>query len=153
MKTRPTILHILNKIIVLVFHPNCCPYDVTTETRMFYDIWRHNHWFDVQLEPRAPTRDLAHVLPIFIDEIFFQLFSFIEINIPGRFYNPCKFSFSHTEWEREERDPCLSCLLKYICSILFVKKFRKFEKLTLHFFTSTCCMWSLSCLKYNTTYL
>ena len=34
---------------------------------MLYDIWRHNHWSNVQLELRAPSRDLAQVLHIFFN--------------------------------------------------------------------------------------
>ena len=49
-------------------------HEISIETRMLYDIWCHNHWSDVHLEPCVPSRDLAQALPIFRAEIFFQCF-------------------------------------------------------------------------------
>ena len=96
-------------------------------------------WSEVQLEPRAPSRDLAKALPIFRTEIFFQCF-FLHRKINIELIKPCKFGFSHThthtqrERERErERESYLSDQSAEIYMFNFVQGIQKIYKLlTLH---------------------
>ena len=84
-----------------------------------FDIWRHNHWSDVQLEQRA----LSQALPICRADKFFNVLFHKKINV-GSITRVSSVFLREREKERErERE---RVLLKYTCSIFPFNKFRKY---------------------------
>ena len=125
MKTHRTILIYFNKIIALDFLLKQGPYTWNfLWTRIYYDIWRHTHRSDVQLEPRAPRVHKRRLYP------------YLE---PRNFYN---FFFKRS---------FLSVQFAWIYMFLFFKDFRKYNwHCTYHAYLGTSFMWSRYSLKFKT---
>ena len=76
---------------------------------MYYDIWRHNHWSDVQLEPCAPYPWFSACSTYWEPRYSFNVLN-ISYKNKHRFYNRCKFGLSserEREREREKRESSL----------------------------------------------
>ena len=98
MKTRRTILHLFNKIILLklsVKKEFNTTFDVTTTGLMLSEL-------------RAPSRNLAQALTTFRAEIFFNVFFHRKINICSITRASLVFQ-RERERERERVFACLAC--------------------------------------------
>ena len=77
------------------------PYEWTILDKLHTNKQTNNHWSDVQWEPLAPSRDLAH---------------FVVEKDKLSFYNPCKFDWERERERERDRETDISDCMKYTCS-------------------------------------